>query len=211
MEKTTFYLIRHGQSEGNLKNLFLGHTDLDLTPLGHQQAQITAEYLSDVHADFIYSSDLKRAYHTALHTAEKRGMKVFCDPDFREIFAGEWEGLVFDQIQQNFPKGFDLWCNRFAQSRCDGGESVAELADRLVLAMRNLAKKHPGKTVFIFMHATPIRVLKAVFDGAFPDAMDSVPWPSNASVSCVQYENGDFRVLEYSRDSFLGKMSTRFE
>ena len=71
MGKTRLYMIRHGQSEGNLKNLFLGHTDMDLTELGHLQAEMAAEYLATVPVDVIYASDLKRAFHTALHTSEK--------------------------------------------------------------------------------------------------------------------------------------------
>ena len=41
--KTKLYLIRHGQSQGNLLGLFLGHTDMDLTELGYRQAEMAAD------------------------------------------------------------------------------------------------------------------------------------------------------------------------
>ena len=72
--KTTIYLIRHGESQGNAVRAFLGHTNLDLTKKGHDQAECTAKYLKNIHADVIYSSDLLRAYSTAEHTAKIKGM-----------------------------------------------------------------------------------------------------------------------------------------
>ena len=55
MKITKIYLIRHGESEANSKNVFIGHTDLDITEKGHLQAEATALYLKDVHADVITS------------------------------------------------------------------------------------------------------------------------------------------------------------
>ena len=63
---TLIYIIRHGESLGNKNRKFLGHTDLDLTDLGYAQALKTAECLASVPFDRIYSSDLIRAYNTAL-------------------------------------------------------------------------------------------------------------------------------------------------
>ncbi len=70
MQKTRIYMVRHGQSQANERDVFLGHTDLDLTKKGREQALATAKYLSSLPIDHLYSSDLKRAYHTAQATAE---------------------------------------------------------------------------------------------------------------------------------------------
>lgn len=77
--------------------------------------------------------------------------------------------------------------------------------------VRRIAEENKGKTVVVFSHATPIRILKAHWDGATGEAMNSIPWPANASVSCAEYENGSFHPLEYSVDSFLGDFVTRLE
>ena len=71
MKNTVFYLVMHGQSIGNALRTYLGHTNLDLSELGYEQAKITAEHLRNVPFDAIYSSDLLRAYHTALPTARR--------------------------------------------------------------------------------------------------------------------------------------------
>lgn len=209
MGKTRLYMIRHGQSEGNLYNLFLGHTDLDLTELGHRQAEKTAEYLASLPVDAIYASDLKRAFHTALHTAEKKGLPVRPDPQLREIFAGEWEGVPFADLETKYAESFHVWKEDFGASRCDGGESVAELNERILAAVKRIAEENEGKSVCLFSHATPIRLMGGMMKGIALKDMADFPWPSNASVTSFEYENGVFTMLDYSLDSFMGDMVTR--
>ena len=73
---TKLILIRHGESLGNAVRKLLGHTDLDLSPLGYQQAEAAAVALKDERIDAIYSSDLLRAYNTAVPHARLRGIDV---------------------------------------------------------------------------------------------------------------------------------------
>ena len=68
--QTKVVIIRHGQSIANAQGICLGHTDWDLTDLGREQARIAAEHLKNEKIDAIYSSDLIRAYNTALPHAE---------------------------------------------------------------------------------------------------------------------------------------------
>ena len=77
--KTTVVLVRHGQSQGNLKDLFLGHTDLPLTPLGLSQAALASVYLDRYKFDAIVSSDLTRAMQTAAPTAARQGLTIDID------------------------------------------------------------------------------------------------------------------------------------
>ena len=211
MEKTVLYLIRHGQSDGNLRNVFSGHLDPDLTPLGLRQAAIAAGYLKEIPADAIYSSDLSRAYRTALVTAEAKGMGVKRLSALREINGGAWENVPFDELKTRFPESFSVWSRNFGACRCDGGESVLEMRDRVAGALEKLARENPGKTLFIFTHATPIRVLKATWDGLPPEKMDTVPWPTNSSVTRAEYQDGRFTVTEYSTDRFMGELVTRLD
>ena len=68
------YLVRHGESVGNLNKVVLGHTDLSLTDKGREQAALTADYLCEVDFCAIYSSDLKRALETALPHSKIHGL-----------------------------------------------------------------------------------------------------------------------------------------
>jgi len=207
---TNIYLIRHGESEGNLHNMFLGHYDLDLTEKGVSQAKVTAQYLKNIEVDAIYSSDLKRAYSTALCTAVLINKPIIKNKALREIFAGEWEGLPFMDIGKTYKESFDTWLNNFGHAVCDGGESVEELKKRFVNAVLEIATANEGKTVFIFTHATPIRLLAAHCLGKGIDEYKSVPWSANASVTHVVYSEGRFELIEYSKADFMGDLVTRF-
>lgn len=206
--KTTVYLVRHGQSVGNLHDQFIGHTDIELTELGRQQARLAAQYLKDLPVDAIYSSDLMRAYDTAMETAKLKGLPVIKTAGMREIYGGQWERKVFPTLRESHGEDFSVWCDDFGNARCTGGESVLELQERIVGEVRRIAEENPGKAVMIFCHATPIRVFRAHCDGASPAAMGEIPWATNASVTHAEYEAGEFRLVAYSVDHFMGSLVT---
>ena len=208
--KTIIYLIRHGESQGNAIRAFLGHTDLDLSEKGHIQAQKTALYLKDIHADVIYASDLRRAYSTALHTAVLKNMEIIKNKNLREIYAGDWEGRLFDNLEKEYPQSYHIWRNDIGNARPDGGEAVLDLQKRIAGEITKIAKDNMGKTVFIFTHATPIRTFKAFCDKKPTDEMKDIPWASNASVTRAEYSDGSFVVTDYSVDEFLSDIKTVF-
>lgn len=208
---TIIYLIRHGESEANKRDVFLGHGDLDLTQTGREQAALTAAYLHShvPKPDAIYSSDLKRAYHTAEKTAELFDMPIIKEKGLREINAGLWEYLTFPELRERFTESFALWSNNIGLSGCDGGETVAQLQKRIVSTVTEIAKKHENGTVFLFFHATSIRVFAAHCLGKAPEEIKDVPWPANASVTKVAYDGEKFRMIDYSQDGFMGDLLTK--
>lgn len=208
MNTTKIYFIRHGESEGNKRDAFLGHTDLDLSPIGYKQAKLTAKFLKDIPCDAIYSSDLKRAYNTAVETSKLKGMQIIKNKNLREIFAGKWENQLFCTLEEEYKDTYKLWLENIGKAKCDEGESVEELQNRFVSEVEKIAKENMGKTVFIFTHATPIRVLKAKCDNATLDEIKNISWATNASVTIVEYKNDKLEMVEYSKDSFLGEFVT---
>ncbi len=208
---TTIYLIRHGESEANKKGIFLGHHNLHLTQTGQEQAAKTAEYLKSLIScpDAIYASDLWRAYETAQCTAERFQMPIIKDEQLREINAGLWEGVYFADLGKTFPESFKVWSENIGRARCDSGESVEELQQRIVSAVARIAQQHDGGTVFLFTHATPVRVLGAHCLGKALDEIKTVPWATNASVTKVIYDSGTFRLMKYGFDGFMGDLVTK--
>jgi len=206
---TTIYIVRHGYSIANEKNLFLGHGDMDLTEKGKLQAEVASEYLSSLKPDVIYSSDLKRAYHTSLPTAKKLGLEVVKDQRFREIDAGEWDFMPFLDWIKNYPEEFKKWGDDKYNARCVGGETILELKDRVVSAVEDVAKKHDGKIVMIFSHANPIQVLSAYATGDFKKNIGKIGDPPNVSTTKIEYDNGKFALIEYGKADYLGDIVTR--
>ncbi len=208
--QTTLYLIRHGESEANRRNTFLGHYDLGLTDTGHRQAEITAAYLVEhLCPDAIYSSDLSRAYQTACPAAEHFGLPIHKDPALREIMAGKWENVPFAEIAVRYRESYHTWLTDIGNAHPDEGESVLALQERIVAAVTRIAMAHPGKTVLIFTHATPVRVLAAHCQNTPMNEIKDIPWVTNASVTKVVFDGEKLSLADYGRDDFMGSMTTR--
>lgn len=199
------YIIRHGQSNANAKDIFLGQHDLGLAELGYEQAKITANFLKDIPVDAIYSSDLGRAYSTAEATAKLVNLPIIIDKGLREIDGGEWEEIPFIELWKNYRESLMLFTTDIGNSKIEGGESVKELYERFAKTVENIAKENDGKTVFLFSHATCIRCFGAYCMGQGLQGVKNVPWPNNASVTEVEYDNGKFNMVRYGFDDFMGE------
>ncbi len=179
---TTFLLIRHGESMANTEKRFAGHLDIPLSPLGEQQAEITATHIAAHYAvDAVYASDLQRAYHTGKAVADKLHIPIYADKALREICAGDWESVSFDDLQTRFPSTYAVWLSDIGNAVCDNGETVAGLQERFLTALRRIASENDGKTIAIATHATPIRSLQCHCEGKPLGEMYAVPWATNAS------------------------------
>ncbi len=201
---TKLILIRHGQSEANIKELFAGHSDAPLSELGQQQAKVTAEYIHNTyHVDHVYSSDLQRAYYTGKATADLFGLEVVQTAELREIFGGDWEMMSYSALEESYSEAYGIWKKDVGNSRCIGGESVAELGARIYNSVLEIAKKHEGRTVVIATHATPVRVLECLCCGLSLDEMKNVPWVSNASVTELRYNDGEWTYIKRGYDEHL--------
>lgn len=188
---TRLVITRHGQSIANAEYRFAGHSDFDLSEIGKAQAELTSQYIcANEKIDMIYSSDLLRAYNTAAPTAKKLGLEIIPTEELREIYAGEWEGRTTAELAVEFEEDFGVWKNDYANSRCTGGESTAEVYDRVVATVKRLAQKHDGKTLLLSTHATVVRALCAHSLGLTADRTGEIPFTHNASINIFNYEDG---------------------
>lgn len=206
---TTLIFVRHGQSVSNLEKVFTGQHETVLTELGHRQAEATARFLENVKIDSIYSSDLRRAMQTAEPTARLHGLDIIPDAALREINAGLWEGKTYATLRELFGESYERWITDLGHAHPEGGESTLELAARVYGAVDRILRTERGKTVAVFTHATPVRMLACRWFGISPEKAAQVPFCSNASVSVLEYEdNGDFRLVRYAYDGHQGENAT---
>ena len=168
-EPTHFLLVRHGETDWNREKRFQGQTDIPLNSTGMAQADSLAEELIKTHPDVsaIYSSDLSRAYATALQSAEKYHLPVIKTQNLREICWGELEGVLSqekialaakdreERLQRDFPDRKERWNYPIA----NGVESYNALVSRVKKQLSEIAKEHPGEKVLIFTHGRVIRTL----------------------------------------------------
>ena len=205
MSKTNFYLVRHGESIGNAKSLILGHTNLDLSEHGYKQAQATADYLADQKIDEIYSSDLLRAYNTALPHAKIRGLEVKTSENLREMYIGDWENLTVSFVREKYGDMYDKdWHGGFGTFTFPNGESTMGAGKRFRDEMAKIAEENEGKTVLVAAHAAVIRAFWGIISEIAPeDIATTLPFPTNASYSLLEYENEKFTPKNYSCDAHL--------
>ena len=207
---TKIIIIRHGESLGNLHQIMLGHTDIDLAPRGYQQAEAAAEYLKNEPIDVIYSSDLVRARHTAEPHAKLRDLDVITSKNLRECYVGEWENVPLDEIVEKWPDlFFEGWRKSFGTFRIPGGESVQEAASRFEAEVKRIAMENVGKTVLIAAHAAVIRGFWGKITKTPPELLATTYlYPTNASCSFVWFNGEELVPLEYSVDEHLAEIGT---
>lgn len=209
MKTTKLILVRHGQSQGNKKHVYLGHTDWDLSEEGYKQAELLCEYLKSEKIDAVYSSDLMRAYNTVLPTAKAHGLEIIKNEKLREIYAGEWEGKTYEQLTEQYAESYKIWRTDIGNARCDGGESVLELKARAGAIITQIAEKNIGKTVLVGTHATLLRTFNAYCNNVEKDDIKDIPWMVNASVTRAEFFENKFKITEYGYSDFLGDMLIR--
>lgn len=185
-EPTTFYFVRHGESEANAARRFAGQSDSPLTERGRRQAEAVAEELASVGFDRIVSSDLSRTRDTAEVVAKRHGMKVEVVPELREIDVGDRTGKPFDET-----KGLPDWSDeRFVA--WPGGESLDQVLARTLGAIDRLTKESPGKTILVVGHGGVNRILLSHFLGILPK-LDRSP-ATNTNVSVVHTDGTSHTV-----------------
>jgi broad specificity phosphatase PhoE len=104
--ETRFYIIRHGQSEGNARRIFQGRLDLPLDEAGRAQARDLGLWLAREGIDALVSSSLSRAAETADIVARACGVEAVRDESFAELELGIFTGLGFEESRKMHPKVF---------------------------------------------------------------------------------------------------------
>ena len=122
-------MLRHGQTDFNLGSRMQGQLDTQLSELGRAQAIAAAEVLGKLQPLLIVSSDLRRAYDTAIKLGERTGLKVWVDDRLRETHLGDWQGLTHAQIDAEAPGARLAW-REDATWAPHGGESRVDVAAR---------------------------------------------------------------------------------
>ena len=186
-DPTRLLLLRHGQTELSVGRRYSGHGDPELTALGHAQAAGAAVRLGRISSEIaaIVSSPLRRARQTAATVAEATNAPLEVHDGLIETDFGAWEGLTFGEARQRDPELHALWLGS-QDVAPPGGESFAEVAQRLAAERDAILAAYPGQTVVVVSHVTPIKMLLRDALGAGPEILYRVHLDL-ASLSEVAY------------------------
>jgi uncharacterized phosphatase len=180
---TELYLVRHGETDWNRQHRIQGLTDIPLNATGRKQARAAGKLLARRAWDGIYASPLSRATETASIIAAETGL---AEP--RSVAAlvernyGDAEGLNFIEIDRRYPN----------RSEVPGQESRAEVIERVVPALRELATAHPGESLIVVSHGGAIRAMLMAAEPAKTHGMIT-----NGSVHSFRLEDDELRLIRF--------------
>ncbi|MBI1730144.1 histidine phosphatase family protein [Candidatus Acetothermia bacterium] len=206
------YLVRHGETEWNRKNLCMGQLDIPLNDLGIRQAERLAERLSKIKIDALYSSDLSRASQTAQIIAKRRTLRPIAMKDLREIFLGEYQGLSTEELRERFPSAYLIPSGKAAQAKelaYPEIETRTQLYNRGVKILNQISDQHPNQTVVIVSHGGLIRCLTSYVLGQNANYKEAIFYSlamdcSNCSITLVRKEpDGLFKLAVVNDTSHL--------
>ena len=171
-------LVRHGQSEWNLKNLFTGWKDPGLTELGVEEARVAGRRLRerDIRFDVAFTSVLSRAQETCRLLLEEIGqpdLQAIRDQALNERDYGDLSGLNKDDARARWGKEqVHVW-RRSYDVQPPGGESLKDTVARALpyYVQEILPRVMRGERVLVAAHGNSLRALVMVLDRLTPDTI----------------------------------------
>jgi 2,3-bisphosphoglycerate-dependent phosphoglycerate mutase len=171
-------LVRHGQSDWNLKNLFTGWRDIDLTEKGIAEARQAGRKLKaqGIKFDVAFTSALKRAQRTLdlmLEELGQAGIPVFKDQALNERDYGDLVGLNKDDARKKWgEEQVHIW-RRSYDVAPPGGESLRDTAARVLpyYITEILPRVLRGERVLVSAHGNSLRALVMVLDKHTPESI----------------------------------------
>lgn len=171
-------LARHGETAPNRRGVLLGRDDPGLTDRGRSQARALAAWVAERDPTRVVSSPLARCRDTAATIAEACSLDAVADDRLIEVDYGEWEGRALGDI----PDDASARWRSDAHFRPPGGESLADVQERVGNWCRELAASGGDATVVAVSHVSPIKAAVVWALDAGPEAAWRM-WVEVASVT----------------------------
>jgi probable phosphoglycerate mutase len=159
MHATRIIAIRHGETAWNVDTRIQGQLDIGLNETGRQQARRVARALASESIQAIYASDLLRAWDTAHAIASTTGGALQAHEGLRERSFGVFQGKTFTEIEATWPDQAQCWRKRDPQWAPEGGESLADLQQRINRTANELAARHLGEQIVLVAHGGVLDML----------------------------------------------------
>jgi probable phosphoglycerate mutase len=203
-------LLRHGESLWNAEDRYQGQQGTGLSPLGHQQAKLAAEYLADTPFDAVVASDLQRVtetlrpyldtvrrtvpYSARFFGRNEQGVRI--DPRWREIDVGTWGGRTFAEVLAEEPDVVAAFARGEDVAR-GGGETFAQLRTRVWEAVQDIAASG-ARRVLVGTHGGPIRVAAASALRLPPGGQVLLDPPANCSLTTLRVSEDSSGLSSYN-------------
>ena len=198
---TTIILVRHGETEWNVNEVFRGRADIELNRMGVKQAELLAQYLGKRQIEAVYSSPLKRALKTAEAIACSHHLNAEIALGLNDIDFGKWQGVPHEETKTRYKDLYSRWLHHPQDVTMPDGESLDSVRERAMQVVNKAIAKHEG-TVALVAH----RVVNKVLICAMLGLDNSHFWKirqDTCGISTFFHEDGHFILNEHNNTSFL--------
>lgn len=188
--KMRLFLVRHGETDWNIKNKIQGQTDTPLNEKGRQQAdKLASELGKGYHIKKIYASGMARAWETANIVGEALGIVPRRKEGLEEINFGKWEGYTWKQVKESFPEEYLVWQKNRRYQVPPMGESYQQLLGRILPALDDIIQAEEEDTLVVTHSAVIMTLLSFLHDTPFEDMARN-------------YKTGNVGIVELNQDLF---------
>jgi len=201
--KKTFYFIRHGQTDLNLKGIVQGRgVDSPLNDNGLKQAQAFYDSYKNVPFDKIYTSTLIRTHQTVAPFL-KNGVPMEQLIGLDEISWGIYEGQEqTEDILSGFEKVVNSWRNNDLDLAIENGESPNALVYRQKEAIDYMLQQPEEETILVCMHGRALRIMLCHLTDVPVCKMDDFPH-TNTALYKLEFADNNFSIVDYYNTKHL--------
>jgi len=194
-------LARHGETEWNVEEVFRGRIDIELNETGIKQAELLAEYLSDLKIDAIYSSPLRRALKTAEMIASYHKLDVEIAPGLIDFNYGKWQGLAHQEVKDKYKGLYAEWISSPDRVKMPAGESLHDVRDRAMGVVGKVIAKYEGIVVLV-SHRVVNKVLICALLGLDNYHFWNIKQDTGGITTFI-YKNRRFILTKHNDTSYL--------
>lgn len=189
------YVVRHGQTEWNVKKRIQGRKDSELTAKGIQDAKLLGTRLKDMDWTAVYASPSKRAVTTASLITKNDSLHIQTDKRLLEMDLGNLEGLTMEEIKGENAKQHHHYWNSPSQFFNPPGESFVDVKNRIEQFTADLGKKYDKGNILIVTHGVVIKMLQVICSGLQIDDIWETPFITWGSLTKIQVNDGSMNTI----------------
>ena len=182
-------MVRHCEAMGNVKRLFQGSSDFDISETGAKQLEYLTKRFKDIKLDKVYTSPLIRARKTAFAVIGERDFEPIDEKGLIELDGGIVEGKPFIETFNSIPGLADTWDNHPEDFAPEGGEKMRDAYERIWNTVKKIATENAGKTVACTTHGGVTRCLLCRLLKGDITKLSEMPWSENTAVTLIRFDD----------------------
>lgn len=195
----TVVFLRHGETDWNAQGRYQGQTDILLNDSGRAQARKAARRWGHTEFDAAMVSPLARADETGRIMLGDRDLELVTVEDIKETHGGDWEGLVFSDIAEQWPDEHAAFRLPALDAGPVGGETPRQSGTRTAQAVvRSLTD---ADVLLVVSHGNTLRAAAHVLTGQDDEDYATVPRLGNCRAHVLQSNTGRFGSFTLTQTS----------